>query len=74
MPKKGKVGRVVKKEERWWGWGRKIPASIYGPRVTWEELLLSTTFQVVTVENWSQTYKLQQFEQREGHDLRLKKA
>jgi hypothetical protein len=45
--------------------GRKTPASIQGQRVN----LGKTAFQV-TAESWHQTYKLQEFEQREGWDLR----
>jgi hypothetical protein len=50
--------------------GRKTPASIQGPRVSLGRAAAVTAFQVVTVESWSQTYKLQQFEQKEGWDLR----
>jgi hypothetical protein len=33
LSKKGKCGRMVKKGERQWGWGRKTPASIQGLKV-----------------------------------------
>jgi hypothetical protein len=65
LSKKGKCGRMVKKGERQWGWGRKTPASIQGLKVN-----LGRAAAVVIAESWSQTYKLQQFEQREVQDLR----
>jgi hypothetical protein len=66
--KKGKGGRRVKKDRG--GWGRKTPASIQGLRVNLGRAAVVTTFQVVIMESWSQTYKLQQFEQREGQNLK----
>jgi hypothetical protein len=62
---KGKGGKAVKKGETVETVGRKTPASIQGQRVN----LGKTAFQV-TAESWHQTYKLQEFEQREGWDLR----
>jgi hypothetical protein len=57
-----------KRREREQGRGKKTTTSIQGLRVNLEELPI--TFQVVIVESWSQTYNLQQFEQREGQDFR----
>jgi hypothetical protein len=53
--KKGKGGRMVKKERDSGYAGGRLQPPFRDQEQTWEELLLSTAFQVVTAESWSQT-------------------